>query len=390
MDCHSKNPEKDGNSSQKVEWYEGLGAAFYSLANFSDSIKAYSEMAWAAEISGDKIKQTKALHMVSASQFEGSEIRASLESAEKSVRCGEQAGDSREAQAELSFALYRMGRSNLTLGNYADAIALGEKTIEVAEKIGEAGLRALPYACHLLAAVYISLGDFEKAVFYEEQEIKLNRRLGNIRSLGNGLNSLGEIRRLQGDGQKAVEYYDEALSIMKEIGNKSSELMILSNRAGARLLSGEFERAETELRNVIEMVGDAGHFILPETYAFLAQALLGQNKPAPALEATQKSLALAEKAGSRENIGTSWRVLGMVASCLGQNVEVNEETLTASDCFKRSLQIFVEAGIETERARTLRDYAQSGSAVNPAEIMNEAREIFMQYKMPLEAARTSL
>lgn len=389
LDCHSKNSEKDENSPKIIEWQKGLGAAFHSQANFSASIEAYLKMAEAAELAGDKTVQTKALHLVSASQFESSQTQAALETAEKAVRCGEQSGDAAEAQAEFSHALYRLGRVNLTLGNYTEAISLGEKSIEVAEKIGDAGLKTIPFAYHLLSMVYLSLGDFEKAAFYEGEEIKLNRQLGNIRQLGNGLNSLGEIERLQGDGQKAIEYYDEALSIMKEIGSKSSEIMTLSNRGGARLLLCDFETAEADLNEIIEKVGDAGHFTLPETYCFLTQALLGQRKYAEALEAAQKTMVLSEKSGSREYLGNAWRVLGIAVAKSGKIISVNEKSLNAAECFEKSLQIFEEAGIETDRARTLRDYARSGCAENPAEIMNKAREIFIKLKMPLEAARSS-
>lgn len=390
LDCQAANPEKDENSTQKIKWYEGLGQAFHSQASFSDSIQCYTQMARTAAALEDKINQTKALHLLSASQFESSELQTALETAEKAVRCGEQAGASREAQAEFSHALYRLGRVHLTLGNYAEAIALGEKAVETAEKIGEAGMRTVPFAYHLISSVYVVLGDFEKAAFYEGEEIKINRRLGNTRQLANGLNSLGEIRRQQGDGQKAIEFYDEALALMREIGNKSSEIMALSNRAGARLLTGDFERAETELRGVIATVGAAGHFVLPETFCFLTQALLGQNKTASALEAGLKSLALAEKAGSREYTGNAWRVLGMVAAQSGQSIEVNGKLRTAAQCFERSLQIFREAGIETERARALRDYARSGCGEKPSETMDQAREIFERFKMPLEAARARL
>jgi len=389
LDCYSKVSEKDETSPQIIGWQRGLGEAFYSQANFSDSIEAYSKMVETAELAGDKTNQTKALHLVSASQFESSQIQAALETAEKAVRCGEQADDSADAQAEFSHSLYRLGRVHLTLGNYYEAISLGEKAIQIAEKIGDAGLNTIPFAYHLLSMVYISLGDFEKAAFYEGEEIKINRRLGNTRQLGNGLNSLGEIQRLLGDGEKAIEYYDEALALMQEIGNKSSEIMTLSNRGGARLLLSDFEKAETELREVIEQISDERHFVLPETYRFLTEALLGQNKTATAFKAAQKTFLLSEKSRSREFLGNAWRVLGMVAAQSGQVVTVNEKSFNVAECFKQSLQIFEEAGIEVERARALRDYAQSGCAKNPAKIIKEAKEIFTRLKMNLEADRIS-
>lgn len=61
---------------------------------------------------------------------------------------------------------------------------------------------------------------------------------------------------------------------------------------------------------------------------------------------------------------------------------------------KKHLQIFIETGIEAERARTLRDlalYEKSYRKSSEAEeIMAEAKEIFTRLEMPLEIARTFL
>lgn len=386
--------ESEISPEQILNWQRGLGLAFQTQAKFAESIEALRKSLKIAQDINDKLSQIRILYSISASQFEKGETRAAFESAAEGVRIAGEAGDDENIQTDLSLSLYRQGRATLALGNYEDAIALGEKGLKIAEKYGEKGFSAKVLCYHLLAATNIMLGRFEQSVFYEEKEIALSRKIGNKRTEANGLNSFGEILRLSGDYEKAAVKYNEALKLAREIGNRSSELMILSNLGGALVGTGEYEKAEFSLKKVIEMLGNTEHFILPETLQFLAEALHGQNKSDESLEAAIKSLELSEKSESQGMIANAWRVLGLIASNSDKDLTIVDKLFNATQCFEKALQIFAETKMESETARTLRDFARyekrRGNSEKARKMLEKAREIFTNLNMPLEIGRCSV
>jgi tetratricopeptide (TPR) repeat protein len=235
----------------------------------------------------------------------------------------------------------------------------------------------------LLGAVHHMPGEFARAVEYFEQALALFRELGDRRNVGVILNNLGETARLRGDGRAAIARYEEALTIAREIGDRPSQIICVNNMGGARLTLGDFSTAESDLRQAVELAGDSGHYGLPETYRFLAEALLGQDRPEEARGAALSSLALGREAENQSFIAHAWRVLGLVASRLGAPITVGGETLDARACFSESLRVFTSTGMEAARARTLRDWAtherERGDPALADAMLEEAREIFARH-----------
>src|SRR5206468_2370458 len=165
----------------------------------------------------------------------------------------------------------------------------------------------------LIAVGHLLLGRHREADQYFEQALALARSLCARRNVGAMLSNLGESARARGDYAAAIGYYQEAIAVACEIGSKESELLYVTNLAGARIGMGEAElpAAEADLKRVIAGGGLAA-FLYSETYRFLAEALLSQDKITEALEAARKALALGQETENQDNIGTAWRVLGCV------------------------------------------------------------------------------
>ena len=238
---------------------------------------------------------------------------------------------------------------------------------------------------------YHTLGQFEQAEEFKGLSLALYRELGDRRYVGNLVNSLGETARLLGDYRKAFERYSEALQIAREIGNRNGEILYLANLGGTRVGLGEYGEAESELRQTIELAAAAGYVGVSENYRFLAEALLGQGRVGEARAAALRALELGHEIENQEHVAEAWRVLGLVASRLGAEVEAGGERRAAADCFAKSLSIFARIQMEAERARTLRDWARhelaSGDAERGRRLWDEARDSFQRLRMTLEVER---
>lgn len=347
---------KDGESNEaSLNWYEGLGEVLRTQAKFSESIEAYKTMRKAAKNSTDKLAEAKAWNGLGFAQREQGDNRTSLESAQKAENLARQAGASETAKTELARALFRQAWAFYRLGDMTKAVALGEEALLLTAELGETGRREHARSLNLLGSAYKILGRYDQADSCYEKALMLFRGLGDRRGVGGILNNLGENADSRGDTKTAVRYYQEALAIARENGERVLQIVYQSNLGGLRLKLGDFAAAENDLRQSIEMAGDVGHFTTSETFRFLAEVLLGQNKTAEALETAQKALALAQETENQEHLGNAWRVLGVITATLAKPVKINKKPMTASECFAESLRIFTATKMEAERERTLRD-----------------------------------
>jgi tetratricopeptide (TPR) repeat protein len=257
--------------------------------------------------------------------------------------------------------------------------------------------RQIAHSLNLLGAVHNVLGHYERASHYWERGLVVLQELGDRRMGGVLFNNLGVIAHLSGDYRTAFTRYSDALTIAREIGHRNDEMAYLSNVGGVRVALEEYHAAEIDLRQAIHMAGTTGSGGISDTYHYLAEACLGQMKVAEALEAAQQALVLAQEAEVQEYISAAWRALGMVATRLPESIAVGDQRgdprqrYDAAACFAESLRISSAAGMEGERAQTLRAWAryelERGDQRRGAAMWYEARAIFTRLGVHLEVER---
>jgi len=373
--------------------YDGLGEMLLRQARFTEAVEAYTAMRAVAETIDDAAAQARAWNGLAAVQAASGDYRAALESAGQVETIAQtvipnQPDAYTDVQIEVARALYRRGAVNFRLGNAEAVLSLGERALAISRQVG--ARREIALSFELLALVHETmLGQPEQAVHYYEQALEVFRELGNRLGVGGMLNNLGENARLRRDFKIAVARYQEALKVAREIGAREGEISSLSNLGGARIGLGEYAAAEANLREAIGMAGTSGWGWLSETYRFLADACLGQGKLTDALEAAQRALALGHETGSKEDIGRAWRTLGIIQS-RQPRAEPDAQAPGAAACFAESYQVFTEAGLEAEQARTLREWASHDLRGPDHETgqrrWQEARSLFERLGMSAEVA----
>jgi len=374
--------------ARRVVLYEGLGEMLRWQARYTEAGEVYVALRAAAEMAGDTIAQARAWNGASRMEDSRGDYPAALESAGRAEKIARGAGAA--AKVELARALFRKGWSFYRLGNAEAALTLGQQALILSTKLD--ARREMADSLNLLGGVHNVLGRYNDAANYNMRAVTLYRELGDRERIAAMLNNLGEHARLRGDYQAAAPLYLESLKIARETGNRDGELVFLSNLGGARIGLGEFCTAEDDLRQTIFLAGtgvQAG--FLSETYRFLAEACLGQEKMTEALAAARQALALGQKAEAQDLIGGAWRTLGMAAAQLAQPIAIGDETYNATDCFAESLRIFTEMGAQGEQARTLREWGgyeiEKGDSERGTALWQKAREIFDRLGMELEVHR---
>jgi len=375
----------------RMEWYEGLGETLRVQARYADAVEAYQHMRAAADALNLPAAQARAWNEIALVRASQMDTRAAFDGARRAELLSREAGVGVAARVEIAQALNLQSQASSRLGETGAALRLADRALALTSELGEPGRRVRAESLKSLGMAYHALGKFEQADDFKSRSLAIYRELGDLLKVGNLLNSLGETARLRGDYAAAFARYKEALAIAREIGNRSGEILYLANLGGAHVGLGEYDDAESDLRQTIEMATAAGFIGLSENYRFLAEALLGQGKVAEASEAARRALELGREIENQEHVAEAWRVLGIVASLKGSRVEVGEDSFDAADCFRESLALFERIQMEAERARTLRDWARHelarGDGARGEELWREALEAFRRLGMELEVER---
>ncbi len=98
-----------------------------------------------------------------------------------------------------------------------------------------------------------------------------------------------------------------------------------------------------------------------------------------------------------EYIGMAWRTLGMICDHIKDVVRFSDSEThlmreyDAETCFSKSVKVFADAEIDSEHARTLREWARyefkRGNKEQGAKMWQEARDIFARLGAQMEVDR---
>lgn len=397
-------PSHEAYARQRVALYEGMGQVLQWQTRYREAIDALRAMGEAAEVAGDKAAQVRAWHLLAWVQDGTGDYREALTSATRAMEIGRlvspAAPDYEAVQAELAAAVYRRGWSYFRMGQAEAAIEAGEQVLELATRFNLPREKA--FSLNLLGVVHSLLGHYDLSDDYKQQGLVLRRDLGDRRGVASMLGNMGETARVRGDYETALERYNQSLVISREIGDRSSEFLGVSNLGGALVGLGRYEEAEQHLKYVISQAQTFN--FLPETYCFLAQSYLGQERIAEAWTAVRTALAGARQTGDPEMLAGVWRVLGEVVTrsdwrTLPADLDQDEnlkskivnQQIDPAACFAESVQLYQEIGAEAGRARSLWAWAAyelaQGDEARGRAMWQEAREIFGRLAMDHELAR---
>lgn len=387
--------EKHGSTVEhdrlKLDVFMSLGEVLNWQARYMDAVEIYNSMLGTAERSGNHTAQSQALQGLATSLGYQGDSQASLVSAIRAEEAAKEAG----AKLELARALWAQGSARYRLGESQTALSLAEQAHSIFTELDNRNEMAR--CSNLMGAVHYVSGRFDKAEEYWEDALRIFQELGNRQQGMDLLSNLGVIADARGDYETAFQRYDSALTIAREIGYRDGEIVFLTNRGGEQVALGNHEAAEADLRQAIQTAGVTGSWCLPLTFNYHAEALIGLGMYEEAFYSARQALVLGEEDKSPEYIGMAWRTMGMICDRTGDVVRFSDwEThemgeYDAVTCFDRSVKTFVEAEIDMERARTLREWARHefkrGSKEDALKMWDDARDIFTELGAQMEVGR---
>ena len=211
----------------------------------------------------------------------------------------------------MSAALNTQGVSSAIQGDYDKAIDYNIQSLKINEVLGNKdGIAA---TLNNIGLIHKYQGESAKAIDYLTQSLKIYEELGNKKGISNALGNIGIIYDDQGDYTKAMDYYTQSLKIEEELGDKKGIASSLNNIGSIYNKEGESAKAMdyfTKSLKIIEELGDK--YGIAIALNNIGNIYNKQGEFAKAMDYHTQSLKISEELGEKQGIALSLANIGNI------------------------------------------------------------------------------
>ena len=173
-------------------------------------------------------------------------------------------------------------------------MALYEESLEIKEKVGD--LKGKGATLSMMAQVYVTRGDLDRALALYEESLELLEKLGDLKGKAASLHNMAQVYVTRGDLDRALALYEESLELKEKLGDLQGKAASLSMMADLYRGRGDLDQAE---RLLIESLAIGRKLGQPDGIAFatvkLGQIAAARGQVADARRAYGEGLALFEQ-----------------------------------------------------------------------------------------------
>jgi predicted ATPase/DNA-binding CsgD family transcriptional regulator len=233
------------------------------------------------------------------------------------------AGSSGAGSRPRARALYGAGFLAWRQGEFAQAQAMGQESLDAAKALGDR--LGMASAISLLEQVARAQGDHERAAALPEQSLALFREMGDGWGIATSLVILGNAARFHGDYARAREALEESLDLYKKLGDISGTGAALHFLGLVARDQGDYARAEEMCRESLRLNRELGD---TSRVAFSLHSLglvaRDQSDHAQAEMLFRESLALFRELEDTWGVTTALVSLGVTARLRGDDARAAE------------------------------------------------------------------
>jgi tetratricopeptide (TPR) repeat protein len=232
-----------------------------------------------------------------------------------------------------------------TRGDYQKALEYLEQSLKIRREIGDKAGEGT--TLNNFGLIFSRKGDYQQALEYYQQSLKIQREIGDKKNEGGLLNNISQIFKARGDYQKALSYLEQSLKIWREIGNKAGEGTTLNNLATTAYAGGDYQKALEYLEQALKIAREIGDKKneggLLNNISQIFQARGDYQK---ALEYLEQSLKIRREIGDKAGEGTTLNNISQIFQARGDYQQ-------ALSYLEQSLKIRREIGDKAGEGTTL-------------------------------------
>ncbi len=262
--------------------------------------------------------------------------------------------DVRREAPELAIQFLRSADSMLW-ADYPHSVAtLLEEGVNTAQALGD--LQAERTFLLSLGIQYQAIGDFDKAIKWEEQALDLSREISDELEEAKTLNNLGSSYLESGDTERAIHYLRRSEELSRETGNWATLPFPLANLAICFARIGNEEGTFGTIEEALEIVEDHGP---PSRYAgvYLDQAhAFSHLDPRRALNILRNSWSVIQEHGHAFENTRAYVLRARL------RLEVENDAEGAAEDAQKALDFYRERDVDSRWSREAEEILERAQA----------------------------
>ncbi len=383
--------EKEVRRRYRVQASEALGELYFLTGRYDQAIKNFEMMRDNAQSVGDRARAQRQLATIYQNQgqydfalqlldeieksFTGTSLSEILERVEIMILRGWiywVRGMLEPARAECEEAINLLGKLNpeeqlvkalkatamsrlgliaQTKGEYEKAIAYNEEDLRLSREI--ANKKGISRACCNLGSIYKEFGQYDRAIEYYDEDLRISEEIGDKQGMGITANNLGTIYLIKKDYDRAQELFQKYLIISQETGYLQGMGTAKLNLGSLALRVSEIEDAEKNLLEAEAILKEIGyHSVLITVYILLAELYLVHRKE---MKKAWSYLNRARQLNRQVDSKSQW---AKIFFAYGKMNMERGEWLKAGKNFDRAVERFLELGELKYAAEVYEKYAE--------------------------------
>ena len=208
-----------------------------------------------------------------------------------------------------------LGIAHSRLGNYREALEDHQKSLQIAEELGERGDVERAYGN--LGIAHRNLGSYREALQYHQRHLQVAEELGDRGSVGIACGNMGNAHQALRNYREALENHRKSLQIAEELGDRGGVGKAYGKVGVVHSRLGNYQEAlqhHQKALQIAEELGDKGGVGMAYGNIGIAHQALSNYREA--LQYHQKDLQIAEELGDRDGVGKAYKNIGNVHQAL--------------------------------------------------------------------------
>jgi tetratricopeptide (TPR) repeat protein len=228
--------------------------------------------------------------------------------------------------------LYNYGALIEERGDYETALTYYEQSLKISEEFGDR--LGIASSLSQIGNIYYRRGKYNKALENYEQALEISEELGNRSGIAVSLHKIGMIYESQDEYDKALEYYDHSLKISEELGNRSDIADLLHQMGNLHNSREEHDKALEYYDHSLKISEELGYRVMV-AYSLGQIGLIHHLRSdyETALNNYEQVLNISEEIGDRYSIGNSLNQIGKLFVDVGRYDEAFKNLLSALTIF---------------------------------------------------------
>ena len=302
VSMHSKN-------EFEMSSYRSIGIDYWNQSNYRKAKENFQHFFAIALELGDKFAELQAYNLLGSAYWSLSDYTQSLDNYQKLLILANKMNEGKPPVPRINNEMIRatnnQGNLYISLGDYQKALEYSLRALKLIPN--EYNRAAEAKILNNIGIIYNYLCNYKDSFEYHKKALNLRTEINDKRGIAHSLNNIGLVYENKHEFQKALEYYFKSKKMKNEIGDKNGTANTLSNIGTIYINLKQWDKALEYTKEALQLYEEEEcKFGIASAQNQIGRILREKDEFDKARQYLNKSLRIASEIGSKTVLRTNY------------------------------------------------------------------------------------